>query len=262
MKSLLKSLDVLELFLKGADELALAEIASLSNIHKTSVSRIVSSLVSRGYLKQKEKRGKYSLGTIYFEYTGLIKSRTRLRATAIPHLVQLSQSVNESVIIAYKSGFDSIENVYTETFHEKSAPNTLLKVSPDEGMSLSLHSTSLGKVLLASLSEQGLQRYIDSHPLRNFTANTVTEPAELKKQLAQVRQNGVAYDNEEYSLGVKGVAAGIRNGDGNTVGAIGILAPTVRTDTSRMKQLTPIVKTVADSISREAGYAAQSLRVV
>jgi DNA-binding IclR family transcriptional regulator len=251
MKSLVKALDIVELFLNSEDELALAEIARLSGMSKATVSRIVQTLVSRGYLKQKERRGKYSLGTIYFEFSGLIKSRTRLRNIAVPHMMRLSQTAKESVMIAYYNGRNSI---YTESFHETAKTGNMLRIVPDEGVSLSLYNTSLGKILLANMSENELDKYLDSKVLVPNTPNTITNKQELKKQLTQIKKDGIAYEDEEYSPGVRAIGAGIKDAEGNTVGAITVIAPSIRLDRARMKELEPVVRDYAQKISRDLGY--------
>jgi IclR family KDG regulon transcriptional repressor len=251
MKSLTKALDILDLFLDNQGEMALSEIAKLSGLNKTTVSRIVSTLVKHGYLKQREKRGKYSLGTIYLSFSGVVKSKLRLRSIAIPYLTKLSQQAHESAIIAYGNGD---EEVFTETFHDTSQPNSVLKVVPVEGAGMPLHSTSLGKVLLANMSDEELEKYFNIKPLERFTPNTIMNISDMKNHLMIVRQEGIAFDDEEYSRGVRSVGAGLRDSEGKIVGSIAVVAPSVRLTRARMRELAPDVKSCAMEISIELGF--------
>jgi IclR family KDG regulon transcriptional repressor len=251
MKSLTKALDILDLFLDNQGELALSQIAKLSGLNKTTVSRIVSTLVRHGYLEQKEKRGKYSLGTIYLGFSGVVKSKLQLRSTVIPYLTKLSQQTHESVIIAYGDGR---EEVFTETFQDTSQRGNLLTVVPPEGTRMPLHSTATGKILLAYMSDEELEEYFKNKNLRHFTPNTIVNINDMKNHLIIVRQEEVAFDDEEFSLGVRGVAAAIRDSEGKIVGSFAVLAPSVRLTRAGMRELAADVKSYADEISRELGF--------
>lgn len=251
MKTLNKSLNILKLFLKDANEKTLDEITKLSGVNKTSVIRIISTFVNHGFLKQRKRRGKYSLGSIYFDFTSVLKRNLRLRDVAVPYLAKLSKQLNESVIIAYGDGR---EGVITETFQDMSRRNTILRVVPAEGSDMQLHSTSLGKILLANMPEKALETYFSDETVTRFTPNTITDLNSMRSHLLPVREEDVAFDDEEFSLGVRGVAAGLRDNEGMIIGAIAVIAPTVRLTRSKMQELRPVIKNCALEISRELGF--------
>jgi len=219
----------------------------LSGLNKSTVNRIALTLVKRGYLKQQDRRGKYSLGMKFLDFSGTVKSRIRVRDIAIPHLVKLSRLVSESVIMSI---WDGREAVITETFHA----NQSLKVVPDEGTKIPLHCTSSGKIILANMTDEEFERYYASKGLEFHTPNTITDINYLKKHITIVKQDGVAFDDEEYSLGVRSLAAAIKNAEGHVLGSIGILGPSVRLTRSRVRENIPDVKTCALEISRELGW--------
>jgi DNA-binding IclR family transcriptional regulator len=251
IKSLNKAFDILDAFLKSSGDLSLAEIARITGLNKPTATRIVSNLVTRGYLKQREKRGKYSLGMIYLTFSGVIKRDIKLRDIAGPYLAQLSDQLNESIIIAYGNGY---EGIFTETIHGHFQKNQVLKVIPDEGSNLPLHCTCLGKIFLAEMPDEDLARYIQLHPLQRYTPNSILDLSILKQQLGVIKSEGVSYDYEEYTPGVRGVGAGIRNHDGVIVGGIAILAPSTRLTPRKMPDIAVIIKKSADQISAELGY--------
>jgi DNA-binding IclR family transcriptional regulator len=247
MKTLNKAFDILELFLDHSSELSLAEMANLSRLNKTTICRIASTMVKRGYLKQQRKRGKYSLGTKYLDFSGIIKNGMRIRDTALPYLEELSRALKESVILVL---WDGREAVLHEIFHARHA----LKVAPDEGTRMPLHSTASGKIILAYLKDEDLQKIFKGTKLEIFTANTIIDINDLKKHLSRIRQEGIAYDDEEYSKGVRGVSAALRDSQGAIVGTIGAIGPSVRLTRARMRKTVPVIKSCALEISRELGY--------
>jgi len=256
MKSLIKALNILELFWDHQEEMSLADIAEASGLNKTTVYRIVSTLLKRGYLKQRGERGKYSLGTVFLEFSGIVKRRTIIRDVSFPYLIELSRLVKESVLLAVWNGR---EGVFTETFHETSHANGPLKVIPDEGITIPLHCTSAGKIILADMSEKDLDSYIESKQLKSYTPNTMVDINCLKDHLMIVRREGIAYDDEEYFLGVRGVASGLRNDEGEIAGAISVIGPSVRLTHAISRAMAMIVRSYALRISRELGYQGKSL---
>ena len=251
MKTIRKALNILGILLNNGNEMALGEISRLSGINKSTTSKIASTLVQYGYLKQMEKRGKYSLGTIYFKYTGVIKSKLQLRSIVFPYVEKLSQLVNESVIVVFGT---RPESMFIETFHDLSRPTNTLRVIPDEGFDMPLNCTCLGKLYLAYMSEDELQKYFDEKPRQQHTPNTIIDENALRDNLNLIRQSGVSFDNEEHTLGVRGVASALLNAEGKLVGGISILAPSIRLTRARMRKIAPDIKAFAIGISRELGY--------
>ena len=247
MKAIRKALDIMEVFLSSEGELGLSEMAELAGVNIATANRIASVLVKRGYLKQRKKRGKYSLGMIFLDYSGIIRSRVRMRDIAIPLMTRLSQHLDESVLLV---SWDGQQGTHTETVHS----NHALRIVPDEGTKFALHSTGVGKVILANLSSDELDSYYRDNKLEKFTPNTITDLDELKRQLATVRKEGFGYENEEQYLGVRNVAAVIKDDGGGVVGAIGVIGPTVRLSPERMKDIAPDVRGCALEISRALGY--------
>lgn len=248
MKAVLKTLDVLNIFLVSGEKLSLDELTELCGFNKSTVNRIVSILVKYGYLRQPEKRGAYSLGFKYFDFTGLIKGRMKIRDIASPFLYKLSQLLNESVVLAVYNGRDAI---VTETFHS----NNPLRVIPDEGTELSLHATSLGKIILASMTDEKIDQYYEGKSLTRYTDSTITNLYELKKYLQKVRQEGFAIEKDERLPNVTSLSAGLKNRDKDSiVGSIGIIGPTVRLTDERINKFIVPLKTCALKISKEMGY--------
>jgi DNA-binding IclR family transcriptional regulator len=231
--------------------LSLAEISELSGYQKTSVYRIVSTLAKRGYLKQHNKRGKYYLGEVYLEYSGILKGSVEFRDIIVPHLIKLSRLVKESVLMA---SWDGKNKVVTEIFREYSYSPGPLKVIPEEGTSTPLYCTAWGKVILANMGEEEFTNYCKYKKIERRTSNTIVNLSILKEQFLNIKKENIAYDDEEYYLGIRGVASGITIGDKRVLGAICILGPSVRLSLSRLKEIALTLKKVANEISLELKY--------
>jgi len=251
MKLIKKAFNILELFLDHGDELTLEDISRLSGLNKPTSRRIALALVECGYLRQPMKRGKYSLGMRFLDFSGIIKMNNYIMRVTAPHLIKLRQLVNESVTMAI---WDGAKTALCQSF----LADHTLRVVPDEGTRLVMHATSLGKAIIAEISDEELRGYLDES-LERYTPNTITDINDLKKHLIIVRQEGVAFDDEEYSLGIRGVGAALKNGEGNVVGSISVLGPSVRLTRAKLRELVPFIKNCALEISREMGYSGSQI---
>jgi IclR family transcriptional regulator, KDG regulon repressor len=247
LKSLNKAMDILQLFIDFKKEMGLTEITELSGLNKGTVNRILVALKNRGYLKQNGKRGKYFLGAIYLTFYQIVKSKLQLRNIAAPYLIELSRIVDESVVLTSGNGKGE---VFNETFYDDLHSNNTLKVIPREGIGFA-HETSTGKILLAEMNDEELKIYFSNpkniiRPYHDLT--------EIKKQLKTVRRKGVAFDDLEASPDIRDLAAGVRDCDGNLVGVITIVAPSVRFSRAKMRSLVPLIRQYTTKISAELGF--------
>lgn len=247
MKLLRKSINVMDLFLANNGELSLEDITRLSGMNKSTVRRIALSLIDCGFLRQQRKRGKYTLGLRLLDYAQAVKKYNPLMDIAEPYLVELSQIIDETVSLAI---WDGRICVICQSIH----PNHPLKVTSYEGSMAGLHYNSIGKAILAEIPEEDLNTRIPK-VLTRYTQNTITDINDLKKHLMTIRQEGVAIDDEEGFVGIRGIGAALKNGDGNVVGALTILGPSIRLTRERLRECVPIVKETAAKISQALGYA-------
>jgi IclR family transcriptional regulator, KDG regulon repressor len=248
MKTVDRVINLLEVFLESnEEEITVSEMARLSGLNKSTTNRMALTLVKRGYLNQSGKRGKYSLGMKFRTYYGVIKKRSKLGKIASPFLDSLSQDTNETVVLV------TLDN--TEATHFVIIPtNQLLKTVPDEGTKVALYSTGVGKAILAKFSEKRLEEYSKAVTFRQKTPNTITNINDLKKHLLIVKRDGVAFDDEEESLGVRNIAAAINDQEGNVIGSVGVLGPTIRLSRSKLPEIALAVKKCAQNISASLGY--------
>ena len=250
MSTIGKALDILEIFLKRDDEIGLSELASLCGLNITTTHRIVHTLVKRGYLNQKQKRQKYSLSTKFLQYGNVITKRMKIRDIASPILDALSKMAGESVNIAI---LDRNEAVYIEHIETSKS----LRIFTQVGNRVPLYCTGMGKVFLAYMNCDELDKALNSNDMLPHTVNTITDVNRLKRELEQVKQEGFAVDNEEMEIGVKCIASPVKNSTGDVLAAISVSGPTARLSNKRVDEIKPLVKSCALEISRALGYNAE-----
>jgi IclR family acetate operon transcriptional repressor len=243
MKTLNRVLDILDVFLEIEDDnIHLSELARLSGLNKATVNRFVSDLVNRGYLKQPKPRGKYYLGTKFIRFKQLIMQKSKLKQVAPPHLTKLAESVKDCVLLTVLDGEHALVSDVIDSQH-------VLRTALEVGTRIPLYCTGQGKAILASMAEAELDEYLSKVTLKQLTENTITSVSELKRHLMMVAREGVAYDDEEQSVGIRNVAAGIKNADGKVIATVGVIGPSVRVTRARTREILCAVE-----IAKEFGY--------
>ena len=245
MSSFEKAFDILEAFLKAQkSELRGTEIARLSGLPVSTVSRMAGLLVKRGYLKQAGKRGKFSPGIKLFHFRNLIDQNLVIKEVARPYLEELSTTTGETVMLAV---FENNKVHYIDEISSK----YLLRIMVNPERDTPLYCTGFGKLFLAAMTPQEQENYFRSTKLVKYTRNTITEIDQLKEQFKIILDNNIAFDDEEYGEGIKNIVSGVKDADSRVVAGIGIIAPSSRLPMQKMKDLTPIIKKYAEAISME-----------
>lgn len=222
MKSINKAFDILEVLLANPDsELRLSEICESTGLNKSSANRIISILINRGYVSQKEKRGKYALSTRFLTSSGQIKQNKRIKEIAHPYLVKLGHSVGESIGLAIRDK----NNAYIVA--AIASPN-VLTANVAVGAKVPLYCSSVGKIFLANMTEPELIQYLADVELAKYTADTITDVSHLKASLKMIKEEGVAYDIEENWLGICSFAVGVPDKTNDIIASIGIVGPSIR----------------------------------
>jgi IclR family transcriptional regulator, KDG regulon repressor len=246
-----KVLDVIEVFWNNSRGLSVAEIAQMSHLDTYAVYRILSTLIKRGYLKRTHERGKYFLGSVFLEYSDMVKNANLIRNSAVPVIVELSDLLKQTIILSI---WDETYDPISETFLVRGG---FLNVTGD-GRRGPLHCTPSGKIILANMNDEDFKKYTAGEEFVRHTPNTIMDINILKDQLRVVKQEGCAFDNQEYNIGIMGVASELRNAEGIIVGGVTIIVSSNSRDMYYLKEVTPTLKSYTLQISEELGYRKQS----
>jgi DNA-binding IclR family transcriptional regulator len=242
MDAINKAFEIFELFLHSDNDLSINDVSNHTKITYPTAHRITSKLVKRGYILQPQKRGKYSVHPAKLaEFISVIRKKLNIRAIASPYLHDLSNTVNEAVLLAVRGGLFAI-NIEVVN-------RSLINYTPNSSI-INLYCTGAGKVFLAYMPEKELSSYLNGLVLSPKTHRSISTKEQLIKEIDRVRQNGVAFDDEENELGLRSVAAPVRDWEGKVIAAISIIGLTARINKARLQELAPIVKDYALRISQ------------
>jgi DNA-binding IclR family transcriptional regulator len=228
-------------------EAGVTEIAGQLGVHKSTAFRLVATLESHGMVEQNEDRGKYRLGVGVLRLAGATTARLDVVQEARPVCRKLAADSGETVNIAVLSDRSAL-------YLDQVAGQSALQSHNWVGQHIPLHATSNGKVLLTGLSADELDKRLPRLP--SYTSETVTSKARLRRELAEVREQGYAVAVDELEVGLTAIAAPIRNAHGDVIASLSVSGPTFRLGESRVKELVPVVQDAADEVSRRLGYGA------
>ena len=239
-----RALNILEAAAQRREGLTNAEISRKLGIPKSSASYILRTLEKRGYLRRELETGRYRLGLKILSLGGDAQANLDIADLALPFLRVLGEKIRMTVHLAV---LDQGEAVYIEKVE---APG-FFKVNTWVGRRMFLHSTSVGKCLLAWLPKNEIETIVKQHGLKKRTPKTITSIAKLLADLEQVKRSGYAVDDEENSLGARCLGAPIFDALGNVTAALGASGTLTQTDEVDMPRIIDALKETARRISRQ-----------
>jgi DNA-binding IclR family transcriptional regulator len=244
INSIERCLRVIDTLSNHPGGLKLTEISALLDLHPSSLHHMISTLLPHDYITQDPDTKKYSLGFRFLEISRKILDHLDIRQIAHRHLEVLRQECQEAVHLAMLRG-DKV--VYIDKLDTPSG----LSLATYVGFATDPHAAAGGKVLLAGLKDEAVKGIYKNKSLKGYGKNTITQLPELMTELAKIREQGFAIDNEEYYEGVRCVAAPVRSG-GQVVASISVTGSIFTMTQARIeKELAATVVKAADLVSAE-----------
>src|SRR5690242_9852628 len=238
-----RMMKLLDILAAHPEPLGLKQVAQYTGLHPSTAHRILSAMASDRLVDRIEP-GSYRLGMRLLELGNLVKSRISVRELALPLMRELHAQTGETANLSVRH---DDEIVYVE---RSSSGRSAMRVVHVIGARAALHVTAAGKLFLLEDGAARLRDYAKRSSLGPHTKNTITSLALLERELERIQRQGWATDNEEAELGVRCVAAGIRDDGGRLIAALSLSAPA-----DRMKpQWGPLVKHTAERISAAIGH--------
>jgi DNA-binding IclR family transcriptional regulator len=234
-----KAMAVLSAFSYGDPVLGVSELARRLDMGKSTVHRILSTLVADGYAERTADE-RYRLSIKMYELGQQVAASIELRELAHPALERLRNESGETAHVAVLSGTDVVYVDRLESPH-------MLRLLTRIGRRRAAHATSSGKCLLAFGSPADVGRVIAAG-LPRLGPRTITSRSMLQQALARVRAKGYAMSIDESAPGVASVAAPIFDGAGECIAAISVAGPVTRLRVERLEQLVPLVVAAAASV--------------
>lgn len=226
--------------------ISLADLSKKVGLHNSTVFHLVRTMVGLGLARQAKDTKRYHLGRTIFRLAARSFSEVELVGIATPFLESLAAQTGESSHFAIRadSGVVIVARV---------AGTGAFQLVERTGGVRPAHCTALGKVLLAALPEDQLEKILASMELRAFTPKTLTDVDMLREEIHRTRETGVGYDDAELNMEVRCVAAPVHDFRGQIVGAIGISGPVWRLTLPRLQTVADQVKRTAAEMSEELG---------
>jgi len=220
---------------------------------RSSLHGLLRTLVEASWLEYDPHSHDYSLGIKVWEAGHTYLRAATLGDRALPHMQRVRDALDETVQLAI---LDGRYNLYVA----KLEGNHSLRLNSQIGHRIEAHATGVGKMLLAGLLEEEVERRLGDQPLERFTPHTLADRDALRQDLARTRARGYAFDAEEHSLGVACVAIPVYDSTGSVVAAMSVSFPTVRfNDEIREKAITLLLE-AARGVSADLGYMAADSR--
>jgi DNA-binding IclR family transcriptional regulator len=246
VQSVDRALAVLEILARDGHA-GVSEIAEEMGLHKSTVSRLLGSLVSRQMVHKNSERGRYQLGFGILRLASSIPGRLSLVREARPVLESLAEEFKETVNLAV------LRSNYAVNVDQAMGPSTLATYDW-VGSLTPLHATSSGKVLLAALSADDRDRVLKETGLPARTPRTITNRSTLETQLLDVSRDGYGVVREEFEIGLNSVSVPVYNHVGVVIGAVSISGPAFRFDPENAPGLIEALREAGLGISAKMGY--------
>ncbi|GAB90913.1 IclR family transcriptional regulator [Gordonia rhizosphera] len=240
-----RALQIMEL-IGAAGTAGVTELALELGVHKSTVSRIISSLEARGFVEQAPDGRKYRIGLTVVRLAGSTMATLDMTKCGQDMCDTLAAQTGETANLAVLADSQAINVI-------EAAGSSNVALQTWVGQASPAYATSSGKVLLAGLTESELRTTL-SGELTRFTDNTIVDLDALVEDLAKVRRRGWAMAVDELEVGLVAIAAPVRDHTGAIVWALSVSGPRYRLDPDDAEELTDTVVTAAADLSRLFGY--------
>lgn len=242
-----RTCDILDCLANRGPELGISEITVDLGLSKSTVHRLLSALAHRDYVRRMPDTGKYRLSTKLVELGEKARGADGLASTAQPYLVRLVAQTGETAHLGVLHDNEVVSLCAVESTQTLRTPATV-------GRRTAAHSSSLGKCLLAGLDSDELALALTPPSLTRFTPHTIVTEHILVSELAKVRRQGYAIDDEEFEHGLKCVGAPVYDQSGKVRAALGIAGPASRMRRDLMDAQIEAVIRIAAELSADLGY--------
>lgn len=243
-----KSLGLLAYLANSQGPVGLSDLSRALGLPKATVHRLAGLLEGVGFLHRDPATLRYSVGP-RFEDIALAALRSgggaRRRRLLMDQLAQrLGVRTNFAVLKAGRL-------IFVEWVESRSP----IRIDLQPGTEIPAHCSASGKLLLAYGPEELRERFLAAAPFRASTKSTITDAAVLRGEFALIRRRGYAEDNEEFLPGIVCLAVPVRNGRGEVVAGLGVMAPAHDFPLQKARENLALIRACADDVSAEAGWS-------
>jgi IclR family acetate operon transcriptional repressor len=246
VQSLVRALRLLQEVADAGDGITLTEVANRVGLPVSSAHRLLSTLQLEGFVRFDGERTLWFVGVKAFTVGNAFLRARDLVQVARPYMRGLMEQCDETINLAVEDGGQIIYLAQIEC-------RQMMRALASPGARVPMHSSAVGKVLLAYMNPAVKNAMLDRMKLERFTANTITGRERFARGLAEIRAQGYGFDDEEHAIGLRCVAAPIFNEAREAIAGISLSGPAARVTDKRFGELASLVQRTARVITREFG---------
>ncbi len=226
--------------------MSLSELALVSGLPTSTVHRLLATLEAERFVRLDPAEGHWQIGVEAFR-VGNAFARTRdLVAIARPYLRRLVEATGETANLYLAVDGEAVCMAQVEC-------RQMMRAIARPGGRVLMHCSGVGKAILAALEPEEVHAVLRRHGLPRLTERTIDTPRRLEAALAEIRDRGWALDDEEHAIGLRCVAAAIRDENARPVGAVSVSGPSVRIPDTRLVELAAAVRHTARELTLAIG---------
>jgi IclR family acetate operon transcriptional repressor len=233
VQSVVRALALLQALAESPADCSLSDLTKRSKLPPSTTHRLLNSLLQAGYVSQNPETARYGLGNNLILLSRKAAQKHQLIQVARPYLEQLANEMGETANLTARDDDAVIQLDHVDS------PN-ILRVAYPVGERFPLHASASGKLFLAYLPQDVRDRIL-KNKRQSFTEATLVERAKLLEELKAIANRGYSIDDNEREIGVRCVAAPIRNPRGQVVAAISLTGPSLRVTTERLHELAAVL---------------------
>ncbi|HEY1310794.1 MAG TPA: IclR family transcriptional regulator [Pseudolabrys sp.] len=253
VQSIGRGFTIMEEIARNRNGIGLADLSKRVGLHNSTTFHLVKTMVSLGYVRQMKDSKRYRIGRPLFALAASALDEIEMMSLATPVLEDLSRETGESAHFSVRMG-DAVV-VLART----SGPGAF-QLTDRVGVVRPSHCTALGKIMLAALAPDQLERFLERAELKAMTPKSITSVEALGREIVEVRRSGLAFDDGEFDSELRCVALPVRDFSGEVTGAIGISGPVWRLSIEALQKRARTVRAAADRLSGEFGYTSAPIR--
>ena len=246
VQSLSRAFAILEEVARHREGVGLAELSKLVGLHNSTTFHLAKTMVSLGYIRQEKESKRYRIGRPLFALAASALDEIEMIRAATPLLEDLSRQTGETSHFAVRMG-DAVVAI------ARTGGPGAFQLTDRVGMVRPAHCTALGKVILAALQPDQLERFLERLELKPSTDKSTTDVRTLTREIAEIRRSGVAVDDGEFNREVRCIAVPVSDFTGQFIGALGISGPIWRMSSQSVQDQAETVQAAAKRLSAELG---------
>lgn len=246
IQSLTRAFAIIEEIARHREGIGLADLSKRVGLHNSTAFHLAKTLVSLGYVRQESETKRYRVGRPLFALAASCLDEIEMVHVATPILEELSRETGESGHFAVRMG-DAVVVI------ARTAGAGAFQLTERVGIVRPAHCTALGKIFLAALGKEQLERFLARVELKPSTEKSITDIPALLREIDAVRARGIAYDHGEFNAEVRCVAIAVTDFTGATIGAVGISAPIWRMTNEATQARAKALRAAADRLSHALG---------